>query len=76
MSHVVKHENEENRWREGGMHFGVLKNFVSGYASWDVHNLWRERIRIPKKVLKTELGKQNFLPPEMVGKPIEAEGIL
>ena len=44
---------------------GVCKISVAGYASRSGTKKWRERICIPKKVLKTELGTQNFLPSEM-----------
>jgi hypothetical protein len=46
--------------------WGYAKFLVTGmHASRSVTKKWRERICIPKKVLKPELGTQNFLPSEM-----------
>ena len=58
-------EKAQNSWREGGMHFGVCKISRDGYATRSVTKTWRERVCIPKNVLKPELGTQNFLPAEI-----------
>ena len=68
-----------NRWREGGMQFGVCNFFCASYAFRGGTNLHVHTLSLnlhtvpnPKRVLKTELGTQNFLPAEMTSNPAGA----